>query len=88
MDRLEYENKQCYLENPVVREACKQRTACLYKVAMAFWINIYRCQLYSKHGHLSVNQLRDDNYFQALYVMYLGVDQTICVYQSTHVILG
>ena len=26
--------------------------------AMAFWINIYGCQLYPRHGHLSVNQLK------------------------------
>ena len=31
-----------------------------YKVAMAFCINIYECQLYPKHGHLSVNQLKND----------------------------
>ena len=24
----EYQNKPCYLENPVVREPCQQRTAC------------------------------------------------------------
>ena len=29
---------------------------------LAFWINIYECQLYPKHGHLSVNQLKNDNY--------------------------
>ena len=28
MDKWEYQNKQCYLENRVVREPCKQRTAC------------------------------------------------------------
>ena len=34
---------------------------------MAFWINIYECQLYPKHGHLSVNQLKNDSYCKALY---------------------
>ena len=24
----------------------------LYKVAMAFWINIHGCQRYTRHGHL------------------------------------
>ena len=28
MDKWEYQNKPCYLENRVVREPCKQRTAC------------------------------------------------------------
>ena len=28
MDKYEYQNKPCYLENRVVRETCKQRTAC------------------------------------------------------------
>ena len=40
----------------------------MYKVAMAFWINIYECQLYPKYGHLSVNQLKNDRYCQALQV--------------------
>ena len=34
----------------------------LYKVAMAIWINIYGCQLYPKHAHLSANQLKNDSY--------------------------
>ena len=33
-----------------------------YKVAMAFWINIYVCQPYPRHGHLSVNQLKNQSY--------------------------
>ena len=28
MNKWEYQNKPCYLENSVVREPCKQRTAC------------------------------------------------------------
>ena len=28
MDRWEYQNKLCYSENRIVREPCKQRTAC------------------------------------------------------------
>ena len=31
MDKWEYQNKLCYLENRVVRESCKQRTACIFK---------------------------------------------------------
>ena len=27
---IEYQNKPCYLENRVVKEQCKQRTACIY----------------------------------------------------------
>ena len=30
MDKLEYQNKQCYLEEHVVRKLCKRRTACTY----------------------------------------------------------
>ena len=30
MDKWEYQNKPCYLENHVVREPCKQRTACIF----------------------------------------------------------
>ena len=29
MDKWEYQNKQRYLENRVVRKPCKQRTACI-----------------------------------------------------------
>ena len=29
MDKWEYQDKPCYLENHVVREPCKQRTACI-----------------------------------------------------------
>ena len=29
LDKWEYQNKPCYLENRVVREPCKQRTACI-----------------------------------------------------------
>ena len=29
MDKWEYQNKPCYLENRVVREPCKRRTACI-----------------------------------------------------------
>ena len=29
MDKGEYQNKPCYLENHVVREPCKWRTACI-----------------------------------------------------------
>ena len=39
----------------------------IYKVAMAFWINIFGCQPYPRHGPLSVNQLKNDSYHQALY---------------------
>ena len=30
--QIEYQNKLCYLENRVVREPCKQRTACIMKI--------------------------------------------------------
>ena len=40
---------------------------------MAFWINIYECQLYPKHGHLSVNYLKNDSYCQALYFIFFLV---------------
>ena len=30
MDKCEFQDKPCYLENRVVREPCKQRTACIY----------------------------------------------------------
>ena len=33
MDKREYQNKRCYLENCVVREQCKQRTAYIYTVS-------------------------------------------------------
>ena len=39
----------------------------IYKVAMAFWINIYGCQPYPRHGHLSVNQLKNQSYCSWLY---------------------
>ena len=29
MDKWEYQNKPCYLENRVAREMCKRRTACI-----------------------------------------------------------
>ena len=29
MDKSDYQNKLCYLENRVVRELCKRRTACI-----------------------------------------------------------
>ena len=29
MDKWEYQKKPCYLENRVIREPCKQRTACI-----------------------------------------------------------
>ena len=32
MDKREYQNKPCYLENCVVREPCKQRTACIMEI--------------------------------------------------------
>jgi hypothetical protein len=28
----------------------------IYKVAMAFWINIYGCQPYPRHGHLHISK--------------------------------
>ena len=34
MEKWEYQNKSCYLENCVVREPCKQRTACLKMVSI------------------------------------------------------
>ena len=34
---------------------------------MAFWINNYGCQPYPRHGHLSVNQLKNQSYCQGLY---------------------
>ena len=30
MDKEEHQNKPCYLENRVVRELCKRRTAYIY----------------------------------------------------------
>ena len=39
----------------------------IYKVAMPFWINIYGCHPYPRHGHLSVNQLKNQSYCQGLY---------------------
>ena len=33
MDKWEYQNKMCYLENRVVREPYKQGTACIRKLA-------------------------------------------------------
>ena len=36
---------------------------------MAFWINIYGYQPYPRHGPLSVNQLKNDSYRQALYIV-------------------
>ena len=34
---------------------------------MAFWINIYGCQPYPRHGSLKVNQLKNHSFRQALY---------------------
>ena len=34
---------------------------------MAFWINIYGCQPYPRHGSLKVNQLKNHSFCQALY---------------------
>ena len=31
MDKWEYQNKPCYLENRAISEPCKQRTACTYQ---------------------------------------------------------
>ena len=42
---------------------------------MAFWINIYGCQPYPRHGPLSVNQLKNDSYHQALYTKKKGFVQ-------------
>ena len=41
---------------------------------MAFWINIYVCQPYPRHGPLSVNQLKNDSYrYNALGTVFQGV---------------
>ena len=34
----------------------------IYKVAVAFWINIYGCQPYPRYGPLKVNQLKNDSF--------------------------
>ena len=39
---------------------------------MAFWNNIYGCQLCLRNGPLSVNQLKNDSYRQALYIYDAG----------------
>ena len=44
------------------------KSGIIYKVAMPFWINICGCQLYPRHGHLCVNQLKNDSYCQPLYI--------------------
>ena len=36
MDKWEYQNRSCHLENRVVRERCKQRTACTNKKSWNF----------------------------------------------------
>ena len=35
-----------------------------YKVAMVFWINIYGCQPYPRHGPLKVNQIKTIAFFR------------------------
>ena len=39
MDKWEYQNKPCYLENRVVREPCKWRTACTCILCHNCWTN-------------------------------------------------
>ena len=40
MDKWEYQNKPCYLENRVVRELCKWRTACVGFIQADFDIEL------------------------------------------------
>ena len=45
MEKLEYQNKPCYLENRVVREPCKQRSACILQkigVELIFFNEFFR----------------------------------------------
>ena len=55
----------------------------IYKVAMVFWINIYGCQPYPRHGPLSVNQLKNDSYSFIFFYQNDSVNQqklgTICI---------
>ena len=37
MDKWDYQNKPCYLENRVVRELCKRRTACITFFNVLSW---------------------------------------------------
>ena len=61
----------------------------MYRVAMAFWINIYGCQPYHRLGPLSVNQLKNDSYCKpGLYCLQLGSckDEDIAARVLTRVI--
>ena len=44
MDKCEFKDKPCYLDNRVVREPCKQRTACI-KYCETYWKRNDRLEL-------------------------------------------
>ena len=48
---------------------------------MAFWINIYGCQPYPRHGSLKVNQLKNHSFRQALQWFQIGHRKlNICIW--------
>ena len=52
MDKWEYHNKPCYLENCVVREPCKRRSACIY-VFTHLMVHILHSKFLVLLGHSS-----------------------------------
>ena len=46
MVKWEYQNKRCYLENCVVREPCKQRTACIRILLRRFFAGSKSCVMW------------------------------------------
>ena len=61
----------------------------IYKVAMAFWINIYGCQTYPRHGPLKVNQLKNDIsfVFELSIAIVRHCSLTFDLYKMTQVIM-
>ena len=58
----EYKRDKCWINEWIFNYENQPRKIWLiYKVAMAFWINIYECQPYPRHGHISVTQLKIKN---------------------------
>ena len=53
MDKLEYQNKPRYLENHLVREPCKQRTACILIMSNDFYYFCIFSVFCFGHGHSS-----------------------------------
>ena len=56
MDKWEYQNKPCYLENHVVREPCKQRTACILNILSMFLFMSFYKKINSRLTHFPRKQ--------------------------------